>query len=179
MIGATVFPAILSALVAASGLPAACVSWQNRRQSGVYVDPVLRQRVTALVIALSDIGDQYQTWQPAAVPADGLVETAKGIQRMTLQIRCESLDETDSASALVTADNVRRRLFRTSLRETLREAHVSVWGVTPTQNISGTADDRCKSIYTFDAILGIAWAESDTANPISWIETVSYTGSFS
>lgn len=152
-------PALIQAFTAAasdqpeSPAPPWTAEWADRARTLMHPDVglALTLRVTSCVTINED---------EDRIDADG-VETQCGLRRFVVNVRAESTEDEDAASALQAVERVRTRIRRRKIADALLAVDVALIEVGSTQNVSATFDGRVWSIASLDVTFCAAINDTD------------------
>ena len=138
-----------------------------------------KRTITLKVLTVVGLGDDEERREQIADDATGadakwagkLRVTSVGHRRVTYQLTCDALENTDQAWAWDTIERIRTRLLRTSTREQLNAINAAV-----IRNRIGAGveanfklDNRIVSRVVMDFALNV-WISDVETDPTGWIE---------
>lgn len=105
-----------------------------------------------------------------------LAEKLKGDRLITLNVRVESMDQSDALWAWATIERIRTRLDRLTSHARLRTVGLAFVRTMAATALPAPRDRRILSIASMDVLLCAAFEDTDLSGALSWIERVEITG---
>jgi hypothetical protein len=148
--------------------PAFLAQWHNRSR-----EQVSDKTATAVLLRVTntkEVGEDETRYEDG----DGvLLPTQVGQRLVTLEIRVESYENTDTHWAWATVERIRSRLRRPSSLERLRLVNCALVRTGPALGLPEPRDGHMTSIAVMDVVLTAAFADPDEA--AGWIERIELT----
>jgi hypothetical protein len=108
---------------------------------------------------------------------DTLVPALAGERRVTLSVRVESHNNTDTTWAWQTIERIRTRLGRQSSLDALEAINLALIDAGPAVPVPVVRDRREWSVASMDVALAAAFTDVETDAPFDWIQSVELTAS--
>jgi len=168
-------PAILSAVVSATGLAPSCVFWKGSKEEAGWTSGGVVAKCNILSPGQFGRDESRAKYDPNTQTR---TVTNSGARKFTLSVRFETQDGSDSGVALVYADRLRTRIRRRSIADALLAAEVSVATMNDTQTFDGIRmQGRIISVAAMDLIMNGVENDVDTTQGAGdWIKQASMTG---
>lgn len=163
---AVIRPALKAIIVSVTSL--AAVTWED--QPDEYVPPDSRAIIKLNIGVPQDTGDEIRPFYSTGLIQDTIVTWSK----FTLKVKCESYDQTDGKTAVYYLAQIRNRLSRRGVLDAFTTTKCALIANTPITDLGDYADDRKRSVATFDIRLALVTQELDPATYPN-VETVSVT----
>lgn len=149
--------------------------WHDRNQQFTH-----QGTQTDLLLQVTNIrtppGEDDRAFEMVKVNGDTvLADKLSGHRLITLNVRVESLDQSDTLWAWATIERIRARLDRLSTHERLRSANMALVRTMAAVNLPTPRDGRIMSVASMDVLLAAGSEDVDLSGATSWIERIHIT----
>lgn len=169
---ATIEDALVTAVVAATGLAADRVRWAEqglpRPASGAWIS--LR------LLSLEETGPDWVDVEEAEAPVDGaeIEHTSRGWRVGTLSVQCFAGDATGASTSVAILERLRAKLPLPTVADALAAANVAVVGRGPVRNAAALINS---TVFEPRAVIELRFtAASEVTETGTYIETVETSG---